>query len=266
MSGTFKHGNENFQKAWERTFGSRFDPLYYQRMLGKTFLDITQLEKLIKDMTEQEASSFVQKMHSAYENRNQDAMGNMPEAREHLQDQAQAIVEHDNKRGLFDDNARKALKEYLEKDEHTPAENGTIADLIRNAVQPTIDGMQRQAEGALNIGRGNLALGQAVADGVKSIPGAVSDTVSDIGQGVQDQRNFNQAQVNQDPGAKPSSNKTGRIETEDGEVMYQFTPQLFSKFLNDYSQTLMQTQEQQVQTGQQENDPLFDMIRGNNNQ
>ena len=48
--------------------------------------------------------------------------------------------------------------------------------------------------------------------------------------------------------------------------MYQFTPQLFSKFLNDYSQTLMQTQEQQIQTGHQENDPLFDMIRGNNNQ
>ena len=161
-----------------------------------------------------------------------------------------------------------------------------VRDVVSKGVAPTAEGMRKQLEAikqlpedALDIGRGNLALGQAVADGVKGVPDALANRPENTGGGMIDPNARQQLQtfldtpeeerskaIPRSQQTEASSNKTGRIETEDGEVMYQFTPQLFSKFLNDYSQTLMQTQEQQIQTGHQENDPLFDMIRGNNNQ
>ena len=115
-------------------------------------------------------------------------------------------------------------------------------------------------------GEAAVANAKAVQELPQTAGGVIKDTVQDIGQGISDQFNFNQAQRNKETGAIPAPKESDyrpQITEEDGEKKITFSEGLFTRFMKDYSSMMITEYAKQPRTGQDPGpDPLYDMIRG----
>lgn len=108
--------------------------------------------------------------------------------------------------------------------------------------------------------------GENIVENYQKLGGEIKDTAQDIGQGISDQFNYNQAQLNREPGAIPEPKESDyrpTITEENGEKKITFSEGLFTRFMKDYSTMMITEYTKQPQTGKDPGpDPLYDMIRG----